>query len=98
VSRYVSAYSRPGSTHAGFEMYRQEKLGADQVDALIAKDGKLTIPTLGVGGEHSFGNVIGTDLAAVATNVTTAVVPGSGHWVTEEKPTYVLNLITHFLQ
>ena len=32
----------------------------------------------------------------VATTVTTAVVPNTNHWVMEEDPGYVLNLMTGF--
>lgn len=98
VNRYVAAYSRPGSTHAGFEYFRQQDQGEAAVDQLFAKDGKLTIPVLGVGGEQSMGGLIGAALPRVATNVTPAVVKGANHWLLEEQPAAVLSLLTGFFQ
>ncbi|MEU4195512.1 alpha/beta hydrolase [Kribbella sp. NPDC026611] len=95
-NEYIAAYSRPSSTHAGFEFFRQQDEGLHAVDQLIAKDGKLTIPVLGVGGENSSGGLVGQDLPRVATNVTTAIVPGTDHWLIEENPTYVTDLFTRF--
>jgi pimeloyl-ACP methyl ester carboxylesterase len=94
--RYLDAYSRPASTHAGFEMFRQQDAGEQQVGALVTKDGKLTVPTLGVGGQNSMNALVGKDLGDVAVNVTAAVAPGANHWVIEENPAYVLTLLTTF--
>jgi pimeloyl-ACP methyl ester carboxylesterase len=94
--RYLDAYRRPASTHAGFELFRQQDVGEQQVAALVAKDGKLTIPTLGVGGQNSMGALVGKDLGDVATTVTTEVAPGANHWVLEEDPANVASLLTTF--
>jgi pimeloyl-ACP methyl ester carboxylesterase len=37
-------------------------------------------------------------MRAAATNVQTAVVPNSGHWVMEENPEATMKLIEDFLQ
>jgi pimeloyl-ACP methyl ester carboxylesterase len=94
--RYLDNYRRPASTHAGFELFRQQDVGEQQVAALVTKDGKLTIPTLGVGGQNSMGALVGKDLGDVATTVTTAVVPGTNHWVLEEAPDSVATLLATF--
>jgi pimeloyl-ACP methyl ester carboxylesterase len=97
VARYVAAYSRPGSSRAGFELYRQMRQSTVAVDALIARDGKLTMPMLGVGGQYSMAGLIAAKLPRLATDVTPAVVPNAAHWVTEENPTYVRRLLLDFL-
>lgn len=98
AKRYIAAYSRPGSTHAGFEYFRQQDQGVAEVDRLFARDGKLTIPVLGAGGRYSMGSLVGKQLPRVATNVTPAVVPNANHWVLEENPSYVRDLLVRFLE
>lgn len=97
VGRYLASYGRPAVTHAGFEYFRQQDQGEPAVDRLIAEHGKLTIPVLGVGGQHSMGAQIGQDMARVADHTATAVVPGADHWVMEEQPGYVMQLLNGFL-
>lgn len=98
-SRYVAAYSRPGSTHAGFELYRQLDHSAADEDALFVKVGSLTIPVLGVGGggQNGLGSAVADGLHRLAEHATSAIVPHAGHWVTEENPTFVLDLLLGFL-
>ena len=55
------------------------------------------MPVLAVGGEKSFGPLQAVIMRHVATNVQEAVVPGSGHWLMEERPAYTVNLIRNFL-
>jgi pimeloyl-ACP methyl ester carboxylesterase len=55
------------------------------------------MPVLAVGGERSFGPMMATVMRAAATDVTEAVVPGSGHWVMEENPAFTVKLVTDFL-
>jgi pimeloyl-ACP methyl ester carboxylesterase len=57
----------------------------------------LTMPVLAVGGEKSFGPLMATVMRAVASNVTEAIVPRSGHWVMEENPAETIRLIVDFL-
>ncbi|MFE3058060.1 alpha/beta fold hydrolase [Nocardia sp. NPDC059239] len=94
----IAAFSKPGRTHAGLEYFREQEIGEKAVDALIAKDGKITVPVLGIGGEHSMGAGVGGLTARVAEHVTTDVVPGADHWVLEENPIYVLTSVRNFLK
>jgi len=98
VDRYVADYSRPGSTHAGMEYFRQQDVGETQADQLIARQGKLPMPVLGVGAEHSMGALVGAELPRIAATVTSAVVPGTNHWLLDEAPDAVTTLITNFLR
>ena len=56
------------------------------------------MPVLAVGGEKSIGATEAVIMRNVATNVREAVVPGSGHWLMEENPTYTVALIRDFLK
>jgi len=84
---YVAAYSAPGAMRAGFELYRAfDKDAADNRDAL-QRNGKLTIPVLAVGGMMSTtGPLVEEMMQEVADNVTGLRIPGTAHWIAEEKP------------
>jgi pimeloyl-ACP methyl ester carboxylesterase len=98
VRHYMAAYGRPAVTHAGFEYFRQQDQGERQVQDLIDAQGRLAMPALAVGGQRSMGTLVGTTMSHVATTVTSAVVPDANHWVIEEQPSYVLDLLTRFLK
>jgi pimeloyl-ACP methyl ester carboxylesterase len=94
---YAKLYAAAGAMHAGFEQFKAFDQDAADNKAFIAK-GMLTMPVLAIGGEKSFGPMMGTVMRAAATNVQTAVVPNSGHWVMEENPAATIKLIVDFLK
>src|SRR3954467_3608839 len=63
----------------------------------IIRSPLLTMPILAVGAEKSFGAAQAEDIRFVATNVESAIVPGSGHWVMEENPQATTKLVLEFL-
>lgn len=96
VRYYVALYNRDkDALRTTFGLYRAW-------DAIIAQNGeratrKLTIPVLGIGGANSWGPAAGKGMEPVATDVQTAVIPDTGHWVAERAPEAMLELITGFL-
>src|SRR5437868_7117902 len=58
----------------------------------------LTMPVLAAGGEKSFGPMMAAVMRAAASNVQTAVVSNSGHWVMEENPAATIKLVEDFLK
>ena len=94
---YAALYARPHAMHDAFEQFGA--LTQDAVDnkALLAETGKLTVPVLAVGGDHSFGTAMVDELRFVATNVTGSVIPNSGHWLMEEQPAATVAAVTNFL-
>jgi pimeloyl-ACP methyl ester carboxylesterase len=94
---YAKLYAASGAMHAGFEQFKAFDQDAADNKAFVAK-GMLTMPVLAIGGEKSFGTMMGTVMRAAATNVQTAVVPNSGHWVMEENPEATIKLIEDFLK
>ena len=48
--------------------------------------GKLQMPVLALGGEATFGPMIGAVVRCVADNVEEVIIPDCGHWITEEQP------------
>jgi pimeloyl-ACP methyl ester carboxylesterase len=95
---YAKLYARPHAMHDAFEQFGA--FGQDAIDnkAFLASAGKLTIPVFALGAEKSFGLGMAEDLRFVATNVTSGIVPGSGHWVMEENPQATVRLVTEFLR
>jgi pimeloyl-ACP methyl ester carboxylesterase len=94
---YAKLYAAAGAMHAGFEQFKAFDQDAADNKAFVAK-GTLTMPVLAIGGEKSFGPMMGTVMRAAASNVQTAVVPNSGHWVMEENPAATIKLIQDFLK
>ena len=94
---YASLYARPHAMHDAFEQFAAFAQDARDNQEFAAK-GKLTMPVLAVGAEKSFGAAQAEELRFVATNVTSAIVAGSGHWVMEENPQATIKLVTEFLR
>jgi len=94
---YAKLYARPHAMHDAFEQFAAFPQDGIDNQALLAK-GKLTMPVLALGGEKSYGTVMADDLKQVATNVTSGIVPASGHWIMEENPEATTKLVVDFLE
>jgi pimeloyl-ACP methyl ester carboxylesterase len=93
---YAALYALPGAMHSAFNQF--EAFTQDAIDNkdFVAK-GKLTMPVLAIGAEKSFGTAMADNLRFVATDVTSAVIPNSGHWLMEEQPSTTIAAIRAFL-
>jgi pimeloyl-ACP methyl ester carboxylesterase len=95
---YTALYARPGAIHNAFSgqfaAFAQDAVDNQQ---LLAK-GKLTIPVLAIGGDHSYGARLATEIGVAATNVRSAVIKDAGHWIMEEQPEQAVSLIMSFLK
>jgi len=65
---------------------------------LFAKAGKLSMPILAIGGDHSYGAAMKTELDSVATHVDSAVITNSGHWIMEEQTKQAVDVIVAYLE
>ena len=87
VAVYAAAYRTDESLHAMCEIYRA--FPKDE-EFFSSRTEKLDVPLLIVGGENTFAEILprmAEALASVgATNVRTAMIEGSGHWMSEEQP------------
>lgn len=59
--------------------------------------GRLTMPTLGIGGEIAAGIYGEMALRALADDVRVAVIAGAGHWIAEEQPAALTECLVGFL-
>ncbi|MFJ4989512.1 alpha/beta fold hydrolase [Streptomyces sp. NPDC088732] len=94
---YAHYLKQPGRTVAWMRVWRRLRDDVAQNEKFAAQ-GKLTMPVLAIGAQASFGDSIAQQWRQYAVNVEGRVVPGSGHWVTEEKPREVTALLRGFLQ
>jgi pimeloyl-ACP methyl ester carboxylesterase len=95
---YAALYARPGAMHNAlggqFAAFAKD---AEENKALFAKHGKLPMPVLAIGGDHSYGASLKSELDFVASNVAGAVITNSGHWIMEEQPQQAISIITAFI-
>ena len=96
---YAALYARPGAIHNAFSgQFAAFTKDAEDNKALFAKTGKLAMPVLAIGGDHSYGASMQTELAFVASNVRGAVITNSGHWIMEEQPQQAISVILPFIE
>lgn len=98
LDRYASAYSAPGAMRAGFEVYRAFDQDAADNRAALARDGRLTIPVLAVGGMISTTGPLMEQMAReVAEDVTGVRIANTAHWIPEENPAELLDALLAFV-
>jgi pimeloyl-ACP methyl ester carboxylesterase len=90
-----ASYAQPGNMHAGFSYFEGFATDAKR-NAVFAK-APLAMPVLAMGGAKSFGAMMPRFASAVATNVTTKVIPDAGHWLEEENPRATNAALLEFL-
>lgn len=98
-AEYIRAYSRAGALRAGFGLYRAIPQDIINNQRHI-EAGKLTMPTLGLGGSEAFGrgDLVVDSLKRIAENVSGGVIEGSGHFIPEEAPDAMLEWLLPFLE
>ncbi len=94
---YAALYAKPHAMHDAFEQFGAFSQDANDNKTLLAGGGKLTMPVLGLGGEQSFGTGMAEELRFVADQVSSGIVPHSGHWIMEENPQATVRIVTGFL-
>ncbi len=55
------------------------------------------MPVLAIGGDHSYGASMKTELEFVASDVQGVVIVNAGHWIMEEQPEQAITAITTFV-
>jgi len=95
---YAELYARPGAIHNAFGgQFAAFARDAEENRALFAKVGKLRMPVLAIGGDHSYGASMKSEVEFVASDVQGAVIADSGHWIMEEQPQQAIAIITKFI-
>jgi len=94
---YAKLYARPHAMHDAFEQFAAFNQDAKDNQAMLAAGGKLQMPVLALGGDHSFGTMQADVMRFTATNVTGGIIPNSGHWIMDENPDATIRFVTEFL-
>lgn len=97
-NHYAALYALPGAIHDAFSgQFAAFDQDARDNQALLAH-GKLTMPVLAIGGDHSYGSKLATEVGFAATNVEAAVIHDSGHWIMEEQPKQAIDILVPFIE
>lgn len=94
LDEYADRMSAPGALRAGFEHYRAFPVDADNNRENARA--MLPMPVLAIGGDHSMGEHVGHIMQPLANSVRTVVVQHSGHWIPEERPDQLADLLIDF--
>jgi pimeloyl-ACP methyl ester carboxylesterase len=94
---YAKLYGRPGAMHSAFGQFAAFTQDAEDNKAFAAS-GKLNMPVLALGGDHSFGTQMADIMRLVANDVTSGVITGSGHWIMEEQSKQTTDAIVAFVE
>jgi pimeloyl-ACP methyl ester carboxylesterase len=95
---YAALYARSYAIHNAFSgqfaAFTQDAIDNQQ---LIAK-GKLMMPVLAIGGDHSYGAHLATEIGFAAADVRGAVIEDCGHWIMEEQPEQAVTIILSWIR
>jgi pimeloyl-ACP methyl ester carboxylesterase len=98
-NHYAALYARQGAIHDAFSgQFAAFTQDGEDNKALFAKAGKLSMPVLAIGGDHSLGASMRSEFAYIASNVQGAVITNSGHWIMEEQPQQAISIVVPFIE
>jgi pimeloyl-ACP methyl ester carboxylesterase len=69
----------------------------DMDDNATYQKNKLTMPVLAIGAQGSLGDFVADNARGYASDVSGVVVPNSGHWIYEEQPAELTQILLDFL-
>jgi pimeloyl-ACP methyl ester carboxylesterase/uncharacterized RmlC-like cupin family protein len=95
-AHYAKLYAEPGRMHAGFAQFAAFDQDAIDNQALLA-GGRLQMPVLAIGGDHSLGATMAFIMRFAADNVRQVVMADCGHWLMEEQEQPTIAAIRGFL-
>src|SRR5258708_33962712 len=82
--------------HAGFAQFAAFDRDVIDNKAAVGR-GRLQMPVLAVGGDHSLGSTMAYIMRFAADNVREVVISDSGHWLMEEQPKATVAAAVNFL-
>lgn len=95
IHRYLASYENPAGMAAGFGYYRA--FAQDAKDNQARAQPRLAIPVLAVGGEHGLAGFTGETARRIADDVDEVILPACGHFVYDERPEQLAQVMSGFL-
>ncbi|MDG3006770.1 alpha/beta fold hydrolase [Paludisphaera mucosa] len=94
IEIYARAYAAPGRWSAGLAYYRSifDSIAQNRATAAVP----LAMPVLAIGAEACMGAAMGRSLGEAATDVQGVVIDRCGHYVAEERPDALLDVLLPF--
>jgi len=91
VNEYLRTFAGEEGVLGSMGIYRAAFASIDQTEALMSA--KVSVPVVALGGEKGLGDKVGDMVAMVAENVEAHTLAGCGHFITEERPEFVVDQI-----
>ncbi|MDR6842129.1 alpha/beta fold hydrolase [Pseudoxanthomonas sacheonensis] len=94
VAETARTFAAPGGARGAMGVYRALFETQMQTEPFIGK--RIRVPLLALGGDESFGDRTREMLATVAENVQGCVLSNCGHFISEEKPSELVEHLSEF--
>jgi pimeloyl-ACP methyl ester carboxylesterase len=91
IDEYARTFAGTNGVLGALGVYRTAFRTIAQTEPLSRR--KVTVPVVAVGGELSRGDHVREMVGSVAESVTGVVIPGCGHFVPEERPDRIVDLV-----
>ena len=91
INETLRTFSGREGVNGAFGIYRGVLKSLEQTMPLLRN--RVTIPVIAVGGEFSLGSKVGDMVKLVAENVTTEIIADAGHFLPEEQPEAVAQIV-----
>ena len=91
VDEYLRTFAGKDGVLGSMGIYRAAFASIDQTEPLMTA--RITTPVVALGGEKGLGGKVGEMVAMIAENVEAHTLAACGHFMTEERPEFVIGHI-----
>lgn len=95
LDEYVRIFTLPGALRAGLAYYRSVGVSAEQ-NRVLVRNGRLAMPVLAISADQGSIPDMAAPLRAYADDVRGETIANSGHFIPEEQPEAVADLLARF--
>jgi len=91
IDEYLRTFAGKEGVLGSMGIYRAAFASIAETEKLM--NAKITVPVVALGGEKGLGGKVGDMVAMIAENVEAHTLAGCGHFMTEERPAFVIDRI-----